>query len=81
MCACCRVALYLTSLQWPTPYIPISHYLNYGCHLSYMKTRGPGWRCNAHLSIIALSEPDLELIKANIMIKIQNDYINKTKTM
>ena len=34
--------------------------------------------CNAHLSIIALWEPDLELIKANSLIKIQNDYINKT---
>ena len=40
-------------------------------------TRGPWWPCNAHLSIIALREPDLELIKANILIKIQNDYINK----
>ena len=40
-------------------------------------TRGPWWPCNAHLSIIALWEPDLELIKANILIKIQNDYINK----
>ena len=25
----------------------------------------------------ALWEPDLELIKANILIKVQNDYINK----
>ena len=30
--------------------------------------------CNAHLSIIALREPDLELIKANILTKIRNDY-------
>ena len=28
------------------------------------KTRGPSWPCNAHLSIIALWEPDLKLIKA-----------------
>ena len=42
-----------------------------------METRGPWWPCNAHLSIIAFWEPDLELIKANILIKIQNDYINK----
>ena len=41
------------------------------------KTRGPLRPCNAHLSIIALWEPDLELIKANILIKIQND-IDKT---
>ena len=41
------------------------------------QTRGPWWPCNAHLSIIALWEPDLELIKANILIKIKNDYINK----
>ena len=40
-------------------------------------TRGPWWPCNAHLSNIALWEPDLELIKANILIKVQNDYINK----
>ena len=40
-------------------------------------TRGPWWPCNAHLSIITLWEPDLELIKANILIEIQNDYINK----
>ena len=33
--------------------------------------------CNAYLSNIALWEPDLELIKANILIKVQNDYINK----
>ena len=38
------------------------------------KTRGPWWPCNAHLSNIALWEPDLELIKANILIKVQNDY-------
>ena len=38
---------------------------------------GPSWPCNAHLSNIALWEPDLELIKANILIKVQNDYINK----
>ena len=37
-------------------------------------TRGPWWPCNAHLSNIALWEPDLELIKANILIKVQNDY-------
>ena len=41
------------------------------------KTRGPWWPCNAHLSNIALWEPDLELIKPNILIKVQNDYINK----
>ena len=41
------------------------------------KTRGPWWPCNAHLSNIALWEPDLELIKANILIIVQNDYINK----
>ena len=41
------------------------------------ETRGPWWPCNAHLSNIALWEPDLELIKANILIKVQNDYINK----
>ena len=40
-------------------------------------TRGSWWPCNAHLSNIALWEPDLELIKANILIKVQNDYINK----
>ena len=33
--------------------------------------------CNAHLSVIALREPDLELIKANILTKIHNDFINK----
>ena len=38
------------------------------------QTRGPWWPCNAHLSNIALWEPDLELIKANILIKVQNDY-------
>ena len=41
------------------------------------KTRGPWWPCNTHLSNVALWEPDLELIKANILIKVQNDYINK----
>ena len=41
------------------------------------ETRGPWWPCNAHLSNIALWKPDLELIKANILIKVQNDYINK----
>ena len=41
------------------------------------ETRGPWWPCNTHLSNIALWEPDLELIKANILIKVQNDYINK----
>ena len=41
---------------------------------SLFKTRGPWWPCNAHLSNIALWEPDLELIKANILIKVQNDY-------
>ena len=35
------------------------------------------WPCNAHLSITAIREPDLELIKANILTKIRNDYINK----
>ena len=28
------------------------------------------------MSIIALREPDLELIKANILSKFHNDYIN-----
>ena len=41
------------------------------------KTRGPLWPCNAHLSNIALWEPGLDLIKANILIKVQNNYINK----
>ena len=40
-------------------------------------TRRPWWPCKAHLSIIALREPDLELIKANILTKIHDDYINK----
>ena len=44
---------------------------------SEKNTKGPWWPCNAHLSIIALREPDLELIKANILTKIHNDYINK----
>ena len=30
-----------------------------------------------YLSITALREPDLELIKANILTKIRDDYINK----
>ena len=42
-----------------------------------IKTRGPWWPCNAHLSIIAFREPDLELIKANILTKIHDDNINK----
>ena len=46
----------------------------HGSKLCYKQTRGP---CNAHLSIIALGEPDLELIKENIQTKIYNDYINK----
>ena len=41
------------------------------------ETSGPRWLSNAHLSIIALSESDLEMIKANIMTKILEDYINK----
>ena len=45
--------------------------------LGNIRTRGPWWPCNAHLSIIALREPDLELIKANILTKIHNDYIYK----
>ena len=39
--------------------------------------RGPWWPCNTHLSNIVLWEPDLELIKANILIIVQNDYTNK----
>ena len=36
------------------------------------------WRLfNAHLTIIALREPDLELIKANILTKFHDKYINK----
>ena len=31
--------------------------------------------CIAHLSTIALREPDLEMIKANILTKIHDDYI------
>ena len=46
-------------------------------HLVIFYTRGPWWPCNAHMSNTALWEPDLELIKANILIKVQNDYINK----
>ena len=53
----------------------LSNFFTFIHHKS--KTRGPWWPCNAHLSIIALWEPDLELIKANILIKIQNNYINK----
>ena len=30
---------------------------------------------NAHLSIIAIREPDLELIKKNILTQIHDDYI------
>ena len=30
-----------------------------------------------HLCIISLREPDLEMIKANILTKIHDDYINK----
>ena len=47
----------------------------------YFKTihRSQFYKQEGHdgLSIIALWEPDLELIKANILIKVQNDYINK----
>ena len=32
----------------------------------------------AHLNIIALTEPDLEMMKANTLTKIHDDYINKT---
>ena len=46
-------------------------------NIDYQETRGPSWPCNTHLSIIALGEPDLELIKADILTKIHNDYINK----
>ena len=35
------------------------------------KQEGHDGPVNAHLSIIALWEPDLELIKANILIKIK----------
>ena len=31
-----------------------------------------------HLSTIAHKEPDQEIIKANILTKIQDGYINKT---
>ena len=44
------------------------------CFCGGIRTRGPWWPCNAHLSNIALWEPDPELIKANILIKVQNDY-------
>ena len=43
-------------------------------------TRGPWWPCNAHLSNIALWEPDLELIKENILIKVKM-IILTSKTM
>ena len=33
--------------------------------------------CIAHLSTIALAEPDLEIIKANILTKIHDNCINK----
>ena len=45
-----------------------------------VKTRGPWWPCKAHLSITALREPDLELIKVNILTKIHDDYINKSES-
>ena len=32
--------------------------------------------CFAYLSIIALKEPDLEIIKTNILTKIHDNYIN-----
>ena len=43
-----------------------------------IRTTGPRWPCSciAHLSIIVLREPDLEMIKANILTKIHYDYIN-----
>ena len=33
--------------------------------------------CIAHLSIVALRETHLEIIKTNILTKIHDDYINK----
>ena len=44
---------------------------------NFSETRGPWRPCNAHLSIIAFREPDLEMIKENILTKIYDDYINK----
>ena len=46
-------------------------------YVSHFNIRGPRWPSAAHLSIIALREPDLEMIKANILTKIHNDYIYK----
>ena len=47
------------------------------CFMEKKQINRPRWLCIAHLSIIALREPDLELINANILIKIHDDYINK----
>ena len=40
-----------------------------------------GIACIAHQSIIALREPDLEIIKANILVKIHDDYINNENNL
>ena len=57
---------------------PYFNYLDIDLYpVCYWYTRGPQWPCNAHLSIIALIEPDLEMIKASILTKIHDDYINK----
>ena len=53
------------------------HLLYYIFHNFTKRIRGPWWPCNPHLSIIALRESDLELIKANILTKVHDDYINK----
>ena len=42
-----------------------------------MKPAFKAFKCNAHLSITAFRKPDLEMIKANILTKIHDDYINK----
>ena len=38
--------------------------------------REPKWPCIAHLSITTLREPDLGMIKANILTRIYDDFIN-----
>ena len=45
-----------------------------------LKTRGSWWPCSTHLSIIALREPDLELIKANILTKLSFEVDLEIKT-
>ena len=65
--------------MWTTCQADISHEMSRIIfYEKKKKTNKRAMPCNAHLSIIVLWEPDLELIKANILIKIQNDYINKT---